>query len=179
MNNKANFDYLKLQGAQVRSMEINGKVMNCIVIPVDWNGIYVTADKDTGAPVAAHQNTREWETSQKYKEACIANNVDKEGYLPPSHQIQVSYPEELEKAYKKRLEAVVRADEKFMATNPSEEDIKKQVSYRFNDMTRIGYVTPLKKADAPAYTATAPMAQNAGAYVPPSGEVNPGDDLPF
>ena len=43
MNGKSSFDYLKLQGAQVMSVEINGKLMNCVVIPVDYNGITVTA----------------------------------------------------------------------------------------------------------------------------------------
>ena len=39
MNGKSSFDYLKLQGAQVMSVEISGKLMNCVVIPVDYNGI--------------------------------------------------------------------------------------------------------------------------------------------
>lgn len=178
MNNKASFDYLKLLGAEVRSVEVNGKPMNCVVIPVAWNGIKVTADSTTGKPSAATQYLREWETNQKYKEACIANNTDKPDYMPPSHHIAVSYSEELEKAYKRRIEARLRADEKFMATNPTEDDIKKKVSYELSNQTRIGTVTPMKRQEAPVYTGTAPTA-TTGAYVPPPAEVNPGDDLPF
>ena len=96
MNGKSSFDYLKLQGAQVMSVEISGKLMNCVVIPVDYNGITVTADKNTGLPNAAFQNCREWETSQKFKDACIANNTDKPDYVAPSHSIEESYPEKLE-----------------------------------------------------------------------------------
>lgn len=177
MNNKASFDYLKLQGAKVGSAEVNGKKMNCVIIPVAWNGIRVNTDEKTGAIVSATQYTREWETNQKYKDACIANHQGEADYLPPSHQIAVSYPTELEEAYKKRIREQLMADTTFMATNPTEEDIKKQVSYRFSDMTRIGTVTPLKPKEAPVLTGDAP-AISTGAYIPTT-EAQPGDDLPF
>lgn len=179
MNGKSSFDYLKLQGAQVLSLEINGKKMNCVVIPVDYNGISVTADKTTGQPNAAFQNLREWETSQKFKDACIANNTDKPDYIAPSHSIEVSYPEKLEEAYKKRHEELVRKDEKFMATSPTEEAIKQEANNRYRRQLRIGYVTPLKKAEPQPFMGAAQSAGNTGAYVPPLAEVNPGDDLPF
>lgn len=179
MNSKSSFDYLKLQGAQVMSVAINGKPMNCVVIPISYNGISVTADKDTGQPNAAFQNLREWETSQKFKEACIANHQGEADYMPPSHQISVSYPQDLEDAYKKRYEELVRKDEKYMAGNPSEDDIKKEASNRLRNQQRIGYVTPLKRADAQVYNGQAPAAGTTGAYVAPPAEVNPEDDLPF
>ena len=179
MNGKSSFDYLKLQGAQVMSVEISGKKMNCVVIPVDYNGITVTADKTTGLPNAAFQNCREWETSQKFKDACIANNTDKEDYIAPSHSIEVSYPEKLETAYKKRHEELVRKDEKFMATNPTEDAIKQEANNRYRRQLRIGYVTPLKKAEPQPFTGAAQAANSTGAWVPPPAEANPGDDLPF
>lgn len=179
MNNKASIDYLKLMGAQVMSVAINGKPMNCVVIPCAWNGITVTADEKTGQPRSAFQNLREWETSQKYRAACLDNHKDEEGYQAPSHQISVSYSEELENAYKKRIEERLRADATFMATNPTDEDIKSKVSIEVRNQTRIGYVTPLKKAEPQPFMGAAQSAGNTGAYVPPPTEVNPGDDLPF
>ena len=177
MNNKASFDYLKLQGAEVKSVEVNGKMMNCVVIPVAWNGIRVNTDEKTGAIVSATQYTREWETNQKYKDACIANHQGEADYLPPSHQISVSYPEELENAYKKRYREQVMADAAFMANNPTEEDIKKRVAILFSNQTRIGIVTPIKPKEAPVFNGVAP-AVTTGAFIP-TEEVQPGDDLPF
>ena len=127
----------------------NGKKMNCVVIPVDYNGITVTADKTTGLPNAAFQNCREWETSQKFKDACIANNTDKPNYFAPSHSIEVSYPEKLEEAYKKRHEELVRKDEKFMATNPTVEGeatasyISRLVKPMGIRVTRLAYGVPV------------------------------------
>lgn len=177
MNNKASIDYLKLMGAQVMSVEINGKKQNCVVIPCAWNGINVIADKTTGQPKSAFQNLYENETSAKYREICVENHKDEEGYLPPSHQIAVAYPEELRNAYKKRIEERLRADKEFMATNPSEDQIKQQVGYKLTDQSRIGYVTPIKRQEPQPYTEAAPVASVA-AYVP-TEEVQPGDDLPF
>lgn len=179
MNNKANIDYLKLMGAQVMTVAINGKNMNCVVIPCAWNGIHVTADKETGKPVGAYQNLREWETSAKFKQACVENHRDEEGYMAPSHQISVSYPEELETAYKKRIEERLRGDEAFMATNPTDEDIKKKASYELSNQTRIGYVTPLKRAEPAPYAGSAPTAQNVSNWSPASMEADVNDDLPF
>ena len=99
--------------------------------------------------------------------------------MPPSHQISVSYPQDLEEAYKKRYEELIRKDEKYMAGNPSEDDIKKEASNRLRNQQRIGYVTPLKRADAQVYNGQAPAAGTTGAYVAPPAEVNPEDDLPF
>ena len=177
MNNKASFDYLKLQGAKVGSAEVNGKVMNCVIIPVAWNGIRVNMDEKTGDIVSATQYTREWETSQKYKDVCLANHQGEADYMAPSHQISVSHPEELEKAYKKRIREQVMADATFMANNPTEEDINRQVNIQYSNMTRIGLVTPIKPKEAPVFAGVAPAA-NIGAYVP-TNEVQPGDDLPF
>ena len=179
MNNKASIDYLKLMGAQVMSVAINGKPMNCVVIPCAWNGITVTADEKTGQPRSAFQNLREWETSQKYRAACLDNHKDEEGYQAPSHQISVSYSEELENAYKKRIEERLRADATFMATNPTDEDIKSKVSIEVRNQTRIGYVTPLKRAEPAPYAGSAPTAQNVSNWSPASMEADVNDDLPF
>lgn len=179
MNNKASIDYLKLMGAQVMSVEVNGKRMNCVVIPCAWNGISVTADEKTGQPRSAFQNLREWETSAKYRQACLDNHKDEEGYQAPSHQISVSYSEELDNAYKRRIEERLRADAAFMATNPTDDDIKAKVTIELRNQLRIGYVTPLKRAEAPAYAGSAPVAQNVSDWSPASAEANVDDDLPF
>lgn len=179
MNYKGSIDYLKLIGAQVMSVDINGKKMNCVVIPCDWNGIRVTADKETGKPRAAYQNIAERTYNQKYIDSCIANHQGEEGYVAPSHEVRVSYPKELREAYVKRQTEFLRADKEYMATNPTNEDIERKAGTMVSNRSSIGNITPIPEKEAPTYTATAPAA-TTGAYVPPTtDEVSPGDELPF
>lgn len=178
MNNKSSIDLLALVGAQLMSVEINGKKVNAVVVPTAWNDISVTADKTTGLPNHAYLNMREWETSQKFKDACMQNHLGETDYVAPSHQIAVSYTTDFEQKAVAAAEKRLRADATFMAKNPSEEDIKKEAKYAVANKSRIGYVTPLKPAAAPAYTGAAQTAQGIGAYTP-NNEVSPEDDLPF
>lgn len=179
MNNQSSIDLLALMGAQLRSVEINGKPQNCVIIPVHWNCVKVTENKETHLPNHAYLNMREWETSQKYKDACMERNADKEGYVPPSHQISVSYTEEFEKAARLSAEKRLRSDSDYMSGHPSDEDIEREAKYAVSNKARIGFVTPLKRMEQPIFTGRAKSAQGVGDYAPFDGEVNPGDDLPF
>lgn len=182
-NFKGSINLMQLLGAKVVSMEVNGKPMNCVCIPVGWNDIHVTADKTTNQPNGAYLNIRGWGTSPKFRQACEANNTDKEGYIAPSHQLSASYTEDFQKAAVASAEARLRGDEKFMAENPSEEEIKKQASYAVSNKSRIGTLTPLERKEPEAYTGQAAPAQGVGEFVPPTvdadGNVLPGADLPF
>ena len=178
MNNRSSIDLLALVGAKLMSVEINGKKVNVVAIPTGWNDISVTADKTTNEPNHAYLNMREWETSQKFREACVLRHQDEEDYIAPSHQISVSYSEDFTKAAIASAEKRLRADKEFMARGLSDEDIKNEARYAVNNKARIGYVTPLKRAEPAAYTGTAPTAQGVGSWTPPA-EVSPEDDLPF
>jgi hypothetical protein len=176
---RGKIDYLKLLGASLRSVEINGKAMNCIVIPVDYNDIFVSADKETGAPVAATQMLRFWEFSDNYRTKCMNNNASNPDYVAPTHKVVVSYGEEFQKKAMASAEKRVRANAEFMATNPSDEEIQKQAKIIVNDRSRIGDMTPLQPKSPQLYTGVAQVATGVGEYVAPDGEVNPEDDLPF
>lgn len=179
MNQKSSIDLLALVGAELMSVEKNGKRMNGVFIPVDYNCIGVTADKNTGVPNHAYLNMREWETSAKFRDVCVQNHQGEDGYMPPSHQIAVSYTEDFETAARASAEKRLRADKEFMKKKPSEEDIKREAAYAVSNKARIGYVTPLKRQEPAAFTGIAQAAAGTGAYVPPAGEVDPTDDLPF
>ena len=179
MNQKSSIDLLSLAGAELVSIEKNGKKVNCVVVPVAYNCISVTANKETGVPNHAYLNMREWEVSQKFREACIRNHEGEDDYLPPSHQISVAYTEEFTNLARSSAEKRLRGDAEFMAKNPTDEDIKREAAYAVSNKARIGYVTPLKRQEPAAYTGTAPAASVQGAYVPPTGEAQPEDDLPF
>lgn len=179
MNQKSSIDLLALAGAELMSIEKDGKKMNCVVIPVEWNCVGVTVDERTGVPGHAYLNMREWETSQKFKEACMQNHQGEDGYMPPSHQISVSYTEDFEKKAKAAAMKRLRQDAEFMTKNPTEDDIKREAAYAVSNKARIGYVTPLKRREPIAYTGTAPSASVVGGYATASGEAEMNDDLPF
>lgn len=176
---RGKIDYLKLLGAQLRSVEVNGKAMNCVVIPVDYNDIFVSVDKQSGAPVAATQMLRFWEFSDNYRTKCMNNNASNPDYVAPSHKMVVSYGEEFQKRAIASAAKSVRANTEFMATNPTEDDIEKKAKMIVNDHSRIGDMTPLQPKAPQLYTGMAAAAVNVGGYVAPSGEVDPDDDLPF
>ncbi len=179
MSNKSSIDLLALVGAELISVEKNGRKVNCVCVPVDYNCISVTANKDTGMPNHAYLNMREWEVSAKFREACMKNHEGEDGYVAPSHQISVSYTEDFEKAARASAEKRLRGDEQFMARGLSDDEIKKEAAYAVSNKARIGYVTPMRRQEPSAYSGTAPQAQGVSTYVPPTGEVNPGNDLPF
>lgn len=178
MNNKAEFDYLDLLGVEVKSVELKGgKKVNCVCVPIEWNSIYLRRDEKTGEFISARQYTREWATNQKYKDACIANHKDDPDYMPPSHHIAVSHTKENEERLRARWRDILLNDATFMATNPTEEDIEKQITIKRRDQDRIGTVTPIKPKEQPSYAGPAPFA--ASEEYNPVSEAAIGDDLPF
>ncbi|MDD3037946.1 hypothetical protein [Bacteroides sp.] len=182
-NYKGSINLMQLMGAKVVSMEVNGKPMNCVCIPVGWNDIAVTADKTTNEPNGAFLNLRGWETGANFRKACEERNTDKEGYVAPSHQISVSYTESFQEAAQKSAEARLRNNAEFMKNNPTDDDIKKQAKYDVSNKSRVGTLTPLERQQPTAYAGQSPAAQVAGQWTPPTvdaeGHVIPGDDLPF
>jgi len=177
-NLKGSVDLLKLLGAKVVSIEVNGKPQTVVAIPTGWNDIKVTAD-DQGNAKAAYLNLRAWETKDNFRKACLERDPEQE---PPTHQLQVSYTEAFDNKAKLAAEKRLRADAEYMAKNPSEEDILKEAKYSVSNKSRIGTLTAMPKKEAPAFAGQAPAAA-AGEWKPPAvdenGHVIPGDDLPF
>lgn len=180
-NFKGSINLMQLIGAEIRSMEIAGTVRNVVVIPVDWNNIAVTTDKTNQKPNAAYMNLRAWETNNKFRQACIEHNADKEGYVPPTHQLQNSYTQEFQEAAQKSVEARLRNDEKYMAENPSDDEIKTRARNEVSNKSRIGTLIPLSRKQQQTYVGQAEAAV-AGEWQPPTPEQEqdgPIDDLPF
>ena len=181
-NFKGNINLMQFVGAKVVSMEVNGALMNCVCIPVVWNDIHVTADKTTNQPNGAYLNIRAWGTAAKFRQACEANNTDKEGYVAPSHQLSISYSEKFQKDAVAAAEKRLRKDEEFMAKNLSEEEIQKQALYAVNNKSRFGTLTPLERQQPETYTGQAAPAQGVGEWTPPTENDENSqqiDDLPF
>lgn len=182
MNYKGSINLMQLMGAQVVSMEVGGKQRNVVAIPVEWNDIFVSADRD-GKPTGAYLALRAWTVGEKYKQACIANNADKEDYMPPTHQLQVSYRQEFQDAAEKAVVARLRKDKKYMAQKPSEDGIKKQARIEVSNKSRVGTLTPLERKPATPFTGQAAQAAYAPASPLPADASNHAvpaeDDLPF
>lgn len=170
-NFKGSINLMQFVGAEIRSMEIGGSVRNVVVIPVNWNDISVVTDT-TKRPNAAYLNLRAWETNDKFRQACMDHNADKEGYIAPTHQLQNSYSPEFQEAALKSVEARLRKDDKYMSENPSDEDIKTKAKNEVSNKSRLGTLTPLARKQA-----ALAQAASSGEWQPPTAD--PTDDLPF
>ena len=179
-NLSTSIDMLKLKGARILSIEIDGKPMNCMVYPLSWNDQKVLVD-EAGVPTHCYFDMMQWETNENFRKACLERNADRENYVAPSHEVQVSYSKDFREAACKAAEKRLRADAAFMANNPSEEDIKKKAVYAVNDAARVGYSTPRTPKAPAAMTAAAPAAPKVSGYKAPDANapVQPEDDLPF
>ena len=177
---RAGADLLKMVGARVVSMDVNGKAENFICIPARFNDITINADNE-GRPKSAFLNFNLWATNENFRKACLARNAEKENYQAPSHELSVSYSEDFQAAACRSAEKRLRANAEFMAKNPSEEDIKKQARWDVSNRSRFGFATPIQPKAAPTYQKTAPAAPAMGGYQAPSTDqpVAPEDDLPF
>lgn len=177
-NFKGSIDLLKLKGAELRSIDINGTVRNVVVVPVDWNDIYVPIDNTTAAPSGAYLNLRAWETNEKYRQAAMESNSGKENFVAPSHHLVVNYGEDSTKKAIDSITERLKKDPTYMSTNPSAEDIAKKAKFTLSNAAQLGKLTPLQPKQQQTYTSAAPIA-NTGAYTPPAMDASIPDDLPF
>lgn len=175
---RGSINLMQFLGAEVRSMEIGGSVHNVVVIPIDWNDINITTDKTTQKSNAAYINLRAWETNDKFRQTCMEHNADKEDYIAPTHQIQNSYSQQFQELALKSAEARLRKDDKYMAENPSDDDIKTKARNEISNKSRLGTLTPLARKQPQSFTGQAEAA-SAGQWQSPTGDQNVKDDLPF
>lgn len=186
MNFKIDANLMKIPGAQILNIKLaDGKDLGqCIVIPAKYNDMLRTKDDGT-VEVAPYLNLRAWSAGASYVQACARNHAGEQGYVPPTHTVQVSYREEFQKRAEAAAAARIRRDNPSM----SEEDVAKQARYACNiriaDMTPIGQEAQTYAVQQAAVAvAAAPQDQYAqpapqvAADTAPQGEL-PCDDLPF
>lgn len=168
-------DLLKLQGAKVHGLNIDGRMRNCLVIPVAWNDIEVKVDSNN-VPQAAPLYLRGWETSDAYVNACKANHEDESDYVAPSHTLSVNYREEF-------TEKAIEAAYNRLKADPTkagmpEDELRKLAKYEVREKQRIGSMKVLAKKPQPTLQGTATPIQGApGAFQQEVDNVS--DDLPF
>lgn len=187
-NFSGNENLLGFKGAKLFSgLDAQHPKMNWVCIPVDWNDIQVSAD-GTRANVGVYIQ----ETNEAFRQACITRKQqsgdDMTGYMPPSHQIEVSFSKEFREraleAARKRL--MSEHPEWTGMDNPEENKDLKNAMYDAVRV-RLGSIYARVKQQSQMQTA-APAAQNAAAWTPPQtdpitgqpiNQQNDNDDLPF
>lgn len=170
-NYYASIDLLRLKGASVRSADVNGRVMNVVMIPVDYNDIFVSV-KD-GMPSSARLSLNMWQVNDKFRQACIEKNKDKENYNPPCNNIDVSYSQEF------REKAETAAFNRLRKSNGgtmSDDELKKAARYEVSNASNIGYMHE-RAARQPEQLGTLASPVSSQGYS--ASEPVTADDLPF
>ena len=204
MNYRLSINLLKLQGAQLSSVNLGGRNVNCVILPIEPNHISVTADQQTRQPNGAYFNLLCDEPGNAYYNKLLQENPKAK---MPSHMVYVNPMPDARKRLEVIREQQLRNDPDYMATNPTAEDITRRARYDVKRTMQIGRAYELTTANeyhgqAPAIQANAyqPTGQEQAnqqqqamqqapqqAYAPqpqspyerPTSNVNPGDDLPF
>ena len=171
-------DLLKLTGARVSSADMDGKVTNVVVIPVEGNGITVMADGGD-RPSRARLPLNLWQTNDRFKEACRTRHSGEEGYNPPSHSVQVAYEDGLFKTLVRETVERMRADGRFASL--SKEEQERQAGYTVRRQSTLAYAYEKGHRGERTFEGLA-RPQSFGAPVAGTGEDNGivrEDDLPF
>lgn len=129
-------DLLKLVGARVSSADIDGKVTNVVVIPVEGNGITVMADGDN-RPSHARLPLNLWQTNDRFKEACRERHSREKEYNPPSHSVQVAYGESLFQSLVRNTVERMREDGRY--ADLSGEEMERQAGYLIRRQATVAY----------------------------------------
>lgn len=199
MNYRQSINLMQLRDAKLLQVEINGRKVNAVVIPVQENHISVTVDPQTRQPNAAYLNLIADEPGNAYYDKILRENPKA---TLPSHMLYNNPMPEARKRLDALMEQKLRNDANYMATNPTNEDIAKRAHY---DVRRTLYVGRAYSLGQPnEFRGSAPQAE-VSAYQPtgeesgtqqqaqpqqaaqqgwqlpdpPKSDINPGDDLPF
>lgn len=202
MNYRLSINLLKLQGAQLSSVNLGGRNVNCVILPIEPNHISVTADQQTRQPNGAYFNLLCDEPGNAYYNKLLQENPKAK---MPSHMVYVNPMPDARKRLEVIREQQLRNDTEYMATNPTADDITKRSRYDVKRTLHIGRAYELTPTNE--YHGQAPAIQTAAyqstgqeqtphqqGYTPqqqgyvqqpqppyerPTSNVNPGDDLPF
>lgn len=193
MNYRQSINLMLLRGAQLCSATINGQKVNVVMIPVQDNHISVTVDPQTRQPKDAYLNLIADEPGNAYYDKILRENPKAN---IPSHMLYNNPLPDARKRLDALMEKKLRNDAKYMATNPTDEEIAKQARYGVRRALYIGRAYSLgqqnefrgtaPQADTYAYQPTGQeggvqqaVQQDNGQSQRPTSNINPGDDLPF
>lgn len=193
MNYRQSINLMLLRGAQLCSATINGQKVNVVMIPVQENHISVTVDPQTRQPKDAYLNLIADEPGNAYYDKILRENPKAN---IPSHMLYNNPLPDARKRLDALMEQKLRNDAKYMATNPTDEEIAKQARYHVRRALYLGRAYSLgnqnefrgtaPQADTSAYQPTGQegsvqqaVQQDNGQSQRLTSNINPGDDLPF
>lgn len=164
MNYRQSINLMQLRDAKLLQVEINGRKVNAVVIPVQENHISVTVDPQTRQPNAAYLNLIADEPGNVYYDKILRENAKAN---LPSHMLYNNPMPEARKRLDALMEQKLRNDANYMATNPSNEEIAKRAHY---DVRRTLYVGRAYSLGQPnEFRGSAPQAE-VSAYQPTGQE---------
>lgn len=184
-----NINLLGFKGAKVfTNLDAQHPQMAYVCIPVPYNDIQLSQD-------GKYANARVFmaETNDKFRQACIQRKQQSgdsmEGYMPPSHQMEVSFSPEF------RQRALEAARKRLISEHPEWTGADLEDPERNTDLRnamydavrcRLGSMYCHQRQSATqtaAATAAATAAQGAQGWTPQQGQPFPAqdenDDLPF
>lgn len=179
MKFRGSINLMALKGAQVLNVTMpNGKQQACVVIPAAYNDMI---NKDGN--VAPYLNLVAWEAGQKFIDACNSRHAGEEGYVAPSHTVDLSYGQEF------RQRAEEAAKKRLLAENPALENNADELKREITKATRVqlGTLTPMEQrqqgyaAQGAAVAAEIPQAALPSNPSVPAGmaPMPENEDLPF
>lgn len=164
MNYRQSINLMQLRDAKLLQVEINGRKVNAVVIPVQENHISVTVDPQTRQPNAAYLNLIADEPGNAYYDKILRENPKA---TLPSHMIYNNPMPDARKRLDALMEQQLRNDANYMATNPTNEEIAKRAHY---DVRRALYVGRAYSLGQPnEFRGSAPQAE-VSAYQPTGEE---------
>ena len=176
MRFKGSISLMALKGAQILDVTMpNGKQQACVVIPAAYNDMI-----NKEGNVVPYLNMVAWEAGQKFVEACNQRHAGEEGYVAPSHTVELSLGQEF------RQRAEEAAKKRLIAETPSLANSQDELKREITKATRVqlGTLTPLEAkpqgyAPVGAAVAQVPQAAQGGAVQQGGQAPMPNDDLPF
>lgn len=188
-NFSGNMNLMSFKGARVfTNLDEKHPEMAFVCIPVPYNDIQLSQD-------GKYANARVFmaETNDNFRQACIQRKQqsgdDMTGYMPPSHQMEVSFSPEF------RLRALEAARKRLVSEHPEwtgadlenpehNTDLRKAMYDAVHCRLGSMYCHQRTSVNAsPANTATATAAQGAQSWQPGDAPFPPqqddNDDLPF
>lgn len=166
MNYRISLNLMRLRGAKLCSVTLDGKPVNCLVVPVQDNHISVTVDPKTRQPKDAYFNLLADAPSDAYYDKVLHENPNAK---LPRHMVYNNPSQESRKRMEKHMEQKLRNDQQYMAQHPSDDDIAKRAKYGLRNELYLGRAYSLEAQNE--YRGSAPKAET-GDYQPTKEEMN-------
>lgn len=187
-------DLMKLKGARLLSgIDEKHPQMNFVCIPcVNYSGVEIRKHRQDDG-YSASLNVNLWPVGEKYRQAAISNRQsrgeDISNYNPPSHQMEVGYPQTFREKAMEAAKARILREHPDWASPEHDRDVKNAVyeAVRIRLGNIIAHVSRQQQQQPYGYQ-SAPTAQGVQGWTPPQVDAqgnelpayNPeDDDLPF